>query len=193
MLAQESADLPDLIVLDIGMPELDGLEVCRELRRSSQMPILFLSSRDEEIDRIVGLEIGGDDYLTKPFSPRELVARVKAILKRAAPATSSGVPIKLWQRGGLHMDLEAYTTHWGDEPLALTLTEFLLLATLLRHPEKVYGRENLMDAVYGDVTVSDRTIDSHIRRVRQKFAERGALHIVDTVYGVGYKLGSCEP
>jgi two-component system OmpR family response regulator len=184
-------DHPDLLVLDIGMPEMDGLEVCRHVRRSSDMPILFLSSRDEEIDRVVGLELGGDDYVTKPFSPRELVARVQAILKRAraeASATPTTAPLS---RGGLSIDPEGYAASWNGAPVALTHTEFLLLATLLRHPAKVYPRDQLMDGVYRDGIVSDRTIDSHIRRIRQKFAEAGAANIVETMHGVGYKLGSC--
>ena len=192
VLAQHAADMPDLVILDISMPEMDGLEVCRELRRNSEIPILFLSSRDDEVDRVVGLEIGGDDYLTKPFSPRELVARVKGILRRASPPVLHGPPARVWQRGALRADLEAYTAYWNDALVALTLTEFLLLTTMLRRQEKVYGRDDLMEAVYDDVTVSDRTIDSHIRRIRQKFSEAGAPQIIETVHGVGYKLGPCE-
>ena len=192
VLAQETADPPDLIVLDISMPEMDGLEVCRELRRNSEIPILFLSSRDEEVDRVLGLELGGDDYLTKPFSPRELVARVKNILKRAAPPVLKGPPVRLWRRGAVRADLEAYTVYWDDTAVPLTLTEFLILTTMLRRPEKVHGRDDLMDAVYDEVTVSDRTIDSHIRRIRQKFADVGGAHVIETMHGIGYKLGACE-
>jgi two-component system OmpR family response regulator len=127
----------DLVILDISMPEMDGLEVCCQLRKTSELPILFLSSRDEEIDRIVGLELGGDDYLSKPFSPRELVARVQAILKRTSQSSTS-LPAKNLQKGLLRVDVESYTAHWKDVVIPLTATEFMLLSTLLHHPDKVY-------------------------------------------------------
>ncbi len=180
----------DLVILDISMPEMDGLEVCRQLRRTSELPILFLSSRDEEIDRIVGLELGGDDYLSKPFSPRELVARVQAILKRTSQSTATTV--RSLQKGHLRVDVESYTAHWMDVVIPLTATEFMLLSTLLHHPDKVYTRETLMDHAYSGLTVSDRTIDSHMRRIRQKFLQAGAENITETVHGVGYKLGPCK-
>jgi two-component system OmpR family response regulator len=182
----------DLLVLDINMPEMDGLEVCRHLRKTSDIPILFLSSRDEEIDRVVGLEIGGDDYLTKPFSPRELVARVQAILKRSAPKPAPAPSGKTMQKGGLQADAESFTTTWNGTAVALTATEFMLLLCLLRRPQKVFARDELMDDAYPDTTVSDRTIDSHIRRIRQKFADAGAESVIETMHGVGYKLGSCQ-
>lgn len=180
----------DCIVLDITMPEIDGLEVCRQIRKTSETPILFLSSRDEEIDRIIGFEIGGDDYVTKPFSPRELVARLQAILKRTAPKPQT--TIKTLQKGLLKIDTESYTAYWHEKTIALTATEFSLLATLLKHPEKVYNRDELMDGAYQDITVSDRTIDSHIRRIRQKFADGNADNIIETMHGIGYKLGTCQ-
>jgi two-component system, OmpR family, response regulator len=182
----------DLVVLDITMPEMDGLEVCRQLRKTSEVPILFLSSRDEEIDRIVGFEIGGDDYVTKPFSPRELVARVQAILKRASGKQPSGEPVKALSKGALRADPECYVAYWDVNEVTLTATEFMLLAALLTHPNKVYSRDELMDKVYDDITVSDRTIDSHIRRIRQKLADAGGRDVIETVHGIGYKLGSCE-
>lgn len=181
---------PDLIVLDISMPELDGLEVCKQLRRTSNTPILFLSSRDDEIDKIIGLEIGGDDYVTKPFSPRELVARINAILKRLIPTpTASSAKIS---NGGISMDTVSYTAACHGKTVPLTATEFMLLLALFRHPEKVYTRDELMDQAYDhNITVSDRTIDSHIRRIRSKFAACGMDDVIVTTHGIGYRLGSC--
>ena len=184
--------VPALIVLDIMMPEMDGLEMCREVRRAHEVPIVFLSSRDDEVDRILGLELGGDDYLTKPFSPRELVARIKAVLRRARlskspspePAPKSA---QLLQRGPLRMDVEQWRASWNGHEVVLTVTEFNLLATLLRAPGKVFTRDELMTRVYEDVVVSDRTIDSHVRRVRQKFTSAGG-EVIETVHGLGYRL-----
>lgn len=176
----------DLVVLDIGMPEMDGLEVCRQIRKSSDLPILFLSARDEEIDRILGLEIGGDDYVTKPFSARELVARVNVILKRANGRSEKP---KL-AYGRLRLDVEAHAVTFGEAAVALTGLEFAILRALLARPEVVLSREQLMEAAYGPGTyVSDRTIDSHVRNIRQKFSEAGCPAVVATVHGVGFKLG----
>ncbi|GHG76036.1 response regulator transcription factor [Comamonas sp. JC664] len=189
-LAQVDRTLPALIVLDIMMPELDGLAVCREVRRKHELPIVFLSSRDDEVDRILGLELGGDDYLTKPFSPRELVARVKAVLRRARPAPApepEATAARMQERGPLRMDAERWRAWWSDTEVVLTVTEFHLLATLLRVPGKVFTRDELMTRVYDDVVVSDRTIDSHVRRVRQKFAAAGG-DVIETVHGLGYRL-----
>jgi two-component system OmpR family response regulator len=183
--------MPDLLVLDISMPELDGLEVCRTLRKTSDVPILFLSSRDEEIDRIIGLELGGDDYVTKPFSPRELVARIHAILKRRnGPPSPADQPQKL-SHGKVTIDAASYTAYCDGKAVPLTATEFMLLLVLFRAGERVYTRDELMDRAYGDITVADRTIDSHVRRVRQKFAMHGIYDVIETVHGIGYKLGSC--
>lgn len=184
---------PDLIVLDINMPEMDGLDVCRELRKTSDVPILFLSSRDDEIDRIIGLEIGGDDYVTKPFSPRELVARVNVILKRlngrANPAPDSG----LYRRGNLSLDTDRHAVYWNDEVVALTPTEFAILKGFLGQPDRVFDRNNVMQQSYDiNIHVSDRTIDSHIRHIRGKFATLGCEMLIETVHGVGYKLGPCQ-
>src|SRR6478609_7091251 len=154
----------DLIVLDIGMPEMDGLEVCRQIRKTSDVPILFLSARDEEIDRILGLEIGGDDYVTKPFSPRELVARVNVILRRLGPRNGEAKtgPSALTQ-GGLLIDAEQHVASFAGTPLKLTAIEFGLLRAFLTRPTSVFNREQLMRAAYQlNIQVSDRTIDSHI-------------------------------
>ncbi len=186
------ADPPALVVLDILMPELDGLEVCRRLRsdaRGRATPIVFLSSKDDEVDRIVGLEVGGDDYLAKPFSPRELVARVRAILRRTASQSPAAVAAPPLVRGKLSLDPESYTVSWDGHELTLTATEFGILRTLLRRPGRVCTRDALMNEAYGrHAVVSDRTIDSHVRRVRSKLAALGADPI-QTVHGVGYTLG----
>ena len=184
---------PDLMILDITMPEMDGLEVCRALRKSSDMPILFLSSRTDEVDRVVGLEIGGDDYVTKPFSPRELVARVQVILKRVGRNPSDDSDKKELSRGLLTLNVEGHIAFWNSQRVPLTATEFAILRILLEHPERVYSREHLMNEAYEDnLTVSDRTIDSHIRHIRNKYADAGSQSIIETVHGVGYKLGSCH-
>lgn len=182
----------DLVVLDIGMPEMDGLEVCRRIRKSSDVPILFLSARDEEIDRVLGLEIGGDDYVTKPFSPRELTARVNAILKRARGSASPGAAMPL-RRGGLALDPHAHAAIFDGALLQLTAIEFAILRVLLARPGLVFRREQILDAAYGDnIHVSDRTIDSHVRNIRSKLAAAGCDSVIDTVHGVGFRLGRCE-
>ncbi|HZY68596.1 MAG TPA: response regulator transcription factor [Devosia sp.] len=179
----------DLVVLDIGMPEMDGLEVCRQIRKTSEVPILFLSARDEEIDRVLGLEIGGDDYVTKPFSARELVARINVILKRARGGEKRPVTLS---HGSVRLDAARHAVWFGDRPITLTALEFEILASFLSRPELVLQREQLMEAAYGAGTyVSDRTIDSHIRNLRAKFAEAGCNSVVETVHGVGFRLGTC--
>jgi two-component system, OmpR family, response regulator len=190
-LAQFDRNVHDLIVLDIGMPEMDGLEVCRQIRKNADTPILFLSARDEEIDRILGLEIGGDDYVTKPFSPRELVARVNAILRRTRSAPPAEV--KAMAHGGLAIDPDARTASMLDTPVALTALEFSILRTLLARPGFVFTRELILDAAYaGNIHVADRTIDSHVRNIRAKMAAAGCDSVIETVHGVGFKLGRCE-
>lgn len=182
---------PDLIVLDVLMPELDGTEVCRRLRaEGSRIPILFLSSRADEIDRVLGLEMGGDDYLAKPFSPRELVARVKALLRRAQPAPA--VAARLMTHGQLCLDLDRFEVEWAGVRAVLTPAECGILRTLMRHPGRVCSRDALMDGTY-DIhkVVSDRTMDSHVRRVRTKLAALGAGEVIETLHGVGYRLGPC--
>ena len=182
----------DLIVLDINMPEMDGLECCREIRKTSNVPILFLSSRDDEIDRILGLEIGGDDYVTKPFSPRELVARINAILKRTQHTPSNtDQSSQAYKMGDLTLDCEQHTVFWKDNKLSLTATEFSMLEMLLKQPKRVFSRDTIMESAYQrNVYVSDRTIDSHICHIRQKFDEVGCDSIIETQHGVGYKLSS---
>ena len=189
-LRQFDRNVHELVVLDIGMPEMDGLEVCRQIRKTSDTPILFLSARDEEIDRILGLEIGGDDYVTKPFSPRELVARVNAILRRARSAPT---PIKAMSHNGLAIDPDARTATMSGAPVPLTALEFAILRTLLARPGFVFTRELILDAAYaGNIHVADRTIDSHVRNIRAKMALAGCDSIIETVHGVGFKLGRCE-
>ncbi len=192
-LARFSAEQPDLIVLDIGMPEFDGLDVCREIRKSSDVPILFLSARDDEIDRVLGLEIGGDDYVTKPFSPRELVARVNVILRRLAPRP--GVPESgVLSKGQLSLDPEQHVATFAGTPLHLTAIEFGILRAFLTRPTAVFNREQIMSAAYQlNIQVSDRTIDSHIRNIRAKLAAVKCDNVIETVHGVGFKLGKCEP
>ena len=185
---------PALVVLDINLPGRDGLWVCQQIRAESRVPILFLSARDEEVDRVMGLTIGGDDYVTKPFSPRELTARVQAILRRGAAAPSpaaqeTGEAIR-WTIGKLRLDPEAHTVWWDGEEVELTATEFQLIKTFLLRPSKVFTREELLDLVYRDTVVSDRTIDSHILHIRKKFGGRGGKDVIQTQHGVGYKLGS---
>ncbi|MGY3033254.1 two-component system OmpR family response regulator [Bradyrhizobium sp. USDA 4354] len=193
-LSRFAADRPDLIVLDIGMPEFDGLDVCREIRKTSDVPILFLSARDEEIDRILGLEIGGDDYVTKPFSPRELVARVNVILRRLSPRNGEIMagPTALAQ-GGLLIDPEQHLASFAGTPLKLTAIEFGILRAFLTRPTSVFNREQLMRAAYQlNIQVSDRTIDSHIRNIRAKLAALNCESVIETIHGVGFKLGRCE-
>ncbi len=183
----------ELIVLDINMPEMDGLEMCRELRKTSQTPILFLSSRDDEIDRILGLELGGDDYVTKPFSPRELVARINAILKRIQPQAMPQKSTHIIQHGKLKIDDEQHVIWWGQQTVSLTATEFSIIRQMARYPTKVYSREAIMNSAYEmNIHVSDRTIDSHIRHIRAKFSTVGCDKIIETLHGVGYKLSPCQ-
>ncbi|MBN8989015.1 MAG: response regulator transcription factor [Rhizobiales bacterium] len=193
-LTRFAGDRPDLIILDIGMPEFDGLDVCREIRKSSDVPILFLSARDEEIDRVLGLEIGGDDYVTKPFSPRELVARVNVILRRTTMrALDAKAPVPLSQ-GGLSVDPEQHLATFAGTPLRLTAIEFGILRAFLTRPTVVFSREQIMSAAYQlNIQVSDRTIDSHIRNIRAKLAAANCENVIDTIHGVGFKLGRCEP
>jgi two-component system OmpR family response regulator len=183
---------PDLIVLDVGMPEMDGLEVCRQVRRTSNVPILFLSARDEEIDRILGLEIGGDDYVTKPFSPRELVARVNVILRRARTTQPDEARLKPMARGRLTLDTAERSTRIDDRGVDLTPIEFAIVKSLMTRPAHVLTRNQLIDGSHAaNIHVSDRTIDSHIRNIRAKFATAGCADVIETVHGVGFRLGRC--
>lgn len=182
---------PDLVVLDVGMPEMDGLDVCRVVRQTSNVPIIFLSARDEEIDRVLGLEIGGDDYMVKPFSPRELVARIGVIMRRAATVAEETAPTGLVQ-GDLRIDQRACSASLATRPLALTGTEFAILRAMAEQPGYLFDRERLMAAAYGGrVRVSGRTIDSHIRNIRAKCAAAGSSSVVETLHGIGFRLGPC--
>ena len=182
--------LPDLVILDILMPRLDGLELCRRLRaRSESLPILFLTSKDEEFDRVLGLELGADDYLCKPFSVRELMARVKVLLRRRALAREGTGPSKVLVAGQLTLDLDRFQAAWAGAPLPLTVTEFRMLHALARHPGHVKTRQQLVEEGYPEDTyVSERTVDTHVKRLRKKLqaADPGADPIA-TVYGLGYR------
>ncbi|HYD89758.1 MAG TPA: response regulator transcription factor [Vitreimonas sp.] len=180
----------DLVVLDIGMPEMDGLEVCRRIRRKGDTPILFLSARSDEVDRIVGLELGGDDYVTKPFSPRELVARIHAILNRSKRAAPAEPAADVLRHGALTLDAPRFQASYAGALVPLTALEFSIVRMLAARPGIVFTRDQIMDAAYADnVHVSDRTIDSHVRNVRAKFAAAGCAAVIETVHGVGFKLG----
>ena len=187
-LVQARKSLPDLIILDLMLPKVPGLEICKELRRDStlpRIPILMLTARGEEADRVAGLEMGADDYVTKPFSPRELVARVKALFRRGEPAEQDGVPVEI---GGLTIDPGAYRVTRSGALVTLSTLEFRLLHFLATHPNRVYARDRLLDAIWGtDRYVSPRSIDVYIRRLREKI-ESDPHHpaLLKTVRGAGY-------
>ena len=188
-LAEVDRRAPDLVVLDVMMPEMDGLEVCRRIRAHGRLPIVFLSSRDEEVDRVLGLEMGGDDYLTKPFSTRELVARVKAVLRRAAPSDAMDAEQQVLSYEAVRLDPAARRVFVHETEVTLTVTEFELLRALLRAPGRVLRRDTLAEATYGvGHHVADRTLDSHVSRMRRKLRQAGCDPIT-AVRGVGYRLG----
>lgn len=195
-LAQVKRHEPDLVILDINMPRMDGLEVCRRLRATSEVPIFFLSSRDDEIDRVLGIELGGDDYVVKPFSPREIVARSMAILRRAgsrnfSPASATET-IAILRHGLLSLDPESWIAQWHGHEIGLTVTEFTILRTLLASPTRIFSRDQIIDRLRGPgFALTDRTIDSHVRNLRRKFAEAGGSDVVETRAGIGYRLGAC--
>ena len=182
----------DVVVLDIVLPRMDGLELLRRLRaRFERLPILMLTSKVEELDRVLGLELGADDYLTKPFSLRELEARIKVLLRRAALVTAGEGASESWlEAGPLRLDLRRYRAYVGDRELALTVTEFHMLSALARRPGHVRTRQQLMSEGYpNDNYVSDRTIDSHVKRMRRKLEEAvTGFDPIETVYGLGYRL-----
>lgn len=183
--------LPDLAILDVLMPRMDGLELCRRLRAlSERLPILFLTSRDEEFDRVLGLELGADDYLCKPFSMRELAARVKVLLRRAAHRQEPPGEERVLEAGHLRLDLARYQAFWNGAPVPLTVTEFTLLHALARRPGHIKTRAQLLEEGYPhDAYASDRTIDSHVKRLRKKLAEADpASDAIETVYGLGYRF-----
>jgi two-component system, OmpR family, response regulator len=191
-LALATARKPDLVILDINMPKMDGLEVCRRLRSEGDIPILFLSSRDDEIDRVLGIELGADDYVVKPFSPREVVARVTAILRRSAGRASVGAENKMVSHGKLALDIEGWRATWDGAEVALTVTEFTLVKALAVAPARVFTRDMIIDQLHGPgFAITDRTIDSHIRNLRAKFASVGGPDLIETRAGVGYRLGAC--
>jgi two-component system alkaline phosphatase synthesis response regulator PhoP len=187
-LEQVARRTPDLVLLDLNLPGIDGLEVCKTLRKTSDVPIIMLTARDEEADRIVGLELGADDYVTKPFSPREVVARVKAVLRRRDVSSSDTKPLEV---GALSVDAPRHQVHYRGQVLPLTSREFAIVEYLARNPGRVYSRTQLLDQVFGiDFEGYDRTIDAHIKNIRQKMQESapGQSTPLVTVRGVGYKL-----
>ena len=195
-LAALEADPPDLAILDVKMPRMDGMEVLRRLRRTSDLPVIILTSKDEEIDEILGFNLGADDYIHKPFSQRLLIERVKAVLRRAGiegeePSAVPGADpgARAIKRGKLTLDPARHDCLWDGKPVKLTVTEFLLLQSLAQRPGFVKSRDNLMDAAYDDqVYVDDRTIDSHIKRLRKKFRDVDPeFDSIETLYGVGYR------
>ena len=187
------ASPPDLAILDVKMPRMDGMEVLRRLRQTSQIPVIMLTSKDEEIDEILGFNLGADDYMTKPFSQQLLIERIKAILRRAGVESgeidTSENAGKSLKRGKLAMDPARHECTWDGKPVRLTVTEFLLLQALAQRPGFVKSRDNLMDAAYDDqVYVDDRTIDSHVKRMRKKFrVVDPEFDAIETLYGVGYR------
>jgi len=188
-LSQAAAQMPNLIVLDLMLPDIDGIEVCKRIRQSSDVPILMLTARDEDVDKIIGLEVGADDYLTKPFNPRELVARVKSILRRAAPERRERES-EVIEHGDLHIDAGRREVHVGEEEIQLAPKEFDLLWELLDHRGLVLTRDQLLERVWGYTFAGDtRTVDVHVRQLRRKLGD--ASPIV-TVWGVGYKVSPAK-
>ncbi len=184
---------PDLAVLDIKMPRMDGMELLRHLRQKTDLPVIFLTSKDDEIDELFGLKMGADDYIAKPFSQRLLLERIKAILRRSKAretAPTSSDQTTMLERGKLKLDPERHTCHWDGNNITLTVTEFLILQALAQRPGVVKSRDALMDAAYDDrVYVDDRTIDSHIKRLRKKFKVADQkFDVIETLYGVGYRF-----
>jgi DNA-binding response OmpR family regulator len=182
---------PDLVILDIMLPGTDGLSICKEIRKQSQVPIIMLTARDEVTDKVVGLEVGADDYLTKPFHPQELVARAKALLRRARIEPDQP---KLVRAGNLEVDLERHEIRYGKERIQLRPKEFDLLTLLARHPGRVFQRSELLDLVWGyDFPGYTRTVDVHVQQVREKLAAGKVTDpVIETVWGVGYRLELAE-
>lgn len=178
----------DLVVLDVGMPELDGFDTCKALREFSAVPVLFLTARDDEIDRVLGFQLGGDDYVTKPFSPRELVLRIKAILSRSEDRQQETPLVQ----GALTMTPLSHEAELGGRGLDLTAVEFSLLRLLVESADRVMSRNALIEGVYGyNPSLSDRTIDSHIRNLRKKAKAVGYNDLIRTIHGVGLRIGDC--
>ena len=190
----DGGDTPDLIVLDIVLPDIEGRELFRRIQKERDIPTIFLSRKSEDVDRILGLELGADGYMTKPFNPRELVARVKAVLRRIRKASEAevtepadGGEDEARTFGALRLDPVERRVFWDGDEVELTKKQFDLLAAMMRYPKKVYSRSELIQKAYDDAFVSERTIDSHIRRIRDQFEEVGGEPI-ETVHGVGFKL-----
>jgi len=184
---------PDMAIFDIKMPRMDGMELLRRIRQKTDMPVIFLTSKDEEIDELFGLKMGADDFIKKPFSQRLLVERVKAVMRRAGAKDGTPQPTeaaKVIERGKLVMDPDRHACTWDGLPVTLTVTEFLILQSLAQRPGIVKSRDALMDAAYDDqVYVDDRTIDSHIKRLRKKFKQADDnFEAIETLYGVGYRF-----
>ncbi len=184
---------PDMAIFDIKMPRMDGMELLRRLRQRSDLPVVFLTSKDDEIDELFGLKMGADDFIRKPFSQRLLVERVKAVLRRAQPRDAAAIQTeasRAIERGQLVMDPDRHSCTWDGRPVTLTVTEFLILQALAQRPGIVKSRDSLMDAAYDDqVYVDDRTIDSHIKRLRKKFkVVDNSFDAIETLYGVGYRF-----
>ena len=179
----------DLAVLDIKMPRMDGMELLKRLRDNDGLPVIFLTSKDDEIDEMMGLRMGADDYITKPFSQRLLIERIRAVLRRKAPDNGVENPKDILRRGELLLDHSRHLCSWRGNPVNLTVTEFLLIESLARRPGHVKNRDQLIDAAYGEhIYVDDRTIDSHIKRLRRKFkALDKDFSEIETLYGVGYR------
>ncbi|MDE0253344.1 MAG: response regulator transcription factor [Rhodospirillaceae bacterium] len=188
-LAGISARPPDLAILDIKMPRMDGMELLNRIRNQSRLPVIFLTSKDDEIDEVLGLRMGADDYITKPFSQRLLIERIRAVLRRAEAEAAGPEADTVIVRGPLVMDPDRHRCTWHDEPVQLTVTEFLLLQSLAQRPGHVKNRDQLMDAAYGEnIYVDDRTIDSHIKRLRKKFKTVDeSFDRIETLYGIGYR------
>ena len=176
---------PDLVILDLMLPTIDGREVCRILRRESDVPIIMLTALSEEIDQVTGLEIGADDYITKPFSVRALVARVRALLRRTHGEVRAP---SLVRSGGLEIDLKKYSVALHGSPIKLTPNEFKILHLLASHPGQILTREQLLDNLHGAASSMDRSVDSHIKNLRKKLEAASGKSMIETVYGVGYRL-----
>ncbi|NWG47422.1 MAG: response regulator transcription factor [Alphaproteobacteria bacterium] len=193
-LAAMGANPPDLVILDIKMPRMDGMEVLRRLRQKLDVPVIFLTSKDDEVDEELGLQMGADDFIRKPFSQRLLKARIRAVLRRLTPGQAregeAAPEVEVLTRGRLVLDPNRHACTWDGQIVRLTVTEFLILQALAQRPGFVKSRDNLMDAAYDDqVYVDDRTIDSHIKRLRKKFKEVDSdFDSIETLYGVGYRF-----
>ena len=181
-------DGPALVILDLMLPELSGLDVCRSIREESNVPIIMVTAKDSEADKVAGLELGADDYVTKPFSTRELVARIKAVLRRSAQERVEGEAIEI---DGLRIDIKTHRVLARGVPLLLSPTEFRLLHFFIAHPERVYTRSQLLDQVWGsNVYIEERTVDVHIRRLRKTLAPHRYDHMIQTVRSVGYRFSN---